>query len=93
MRDPCAPPPGTHRLCLTLLPALHLLLLLQPPPLPLPLLLRSRSSSCPYLLLCLTELRRARRRWGRAQEVPGEDPKLTAEYAAHFIAGAQRGTL
>jgi beta-glucosidase-like glycosyl hydrolase len=30
-------------------------------------------------------------RWGRAQEVPGECPKLTAEYAAHLIGGAQRG--
>jgi hypothetical protein len=30
-------------------------------------------------------------RWGRAQEVPGECPMLTSEYAAHFIGGAQRG--
>jgi len=26
-----------------------------------------------------------------SQEVPGECSKLTSEYAAHFIGGAQRG--
>ena len=30
-------------------------------------------------------------RWGRSQEVPGECSHLTAEYAAHFISGAQFG--
>ena len=30
-------------------------------------------------------------RWGRAQEVPGEDPLLTSEFAAHLITAAQRG--
>jgi len=28
-------------------------------------------------------------RWGRAQEVPGEDPFLTGEYAAAFVTGMQ----
>ena len=32
-------------------------------------------------------------RWGRAQEVPGECPFLTAEYAAEIIAAAQNFTL
>jgi Glycosyl hydrolase family 3 N terminal domain len=30
-------------------------------------------------------------RWGRGQETPGEDPFLSAEYAAHFIKGFQQG--
>ena len=30
-------------------------------------------------------------RWGRAQEVPGEDPKLTSEYGVAYIQGMQRG--
>ncbi|KAK8814418.1 hypothetical protein WA158_008280 [Blastocystis sp. Blastoise] len=30
-------------------------------------------------------------RWGRAQEVPGEDPFLTATYALHFVKGMQEG--
>jgi beta-glucosidase-like glycosyl hydrolase len=28
-------------------------------------------------------------RWGRGQEVPGEDPYLTAEYVAHYSTGLQ----
>ena len=28
-------------------------------------------------------------RWGRAQEVPGEDPYLTGEYGVHVIRGTQ----
>ena len=31
-------------------------------------------------------------RWGRAQEVPGEDPYLTGEYAAALVDATQRGT-
>lgn len=30
-------------------------------------------------------------RWGRAQEVPGEDPTLTAEYATAIVNATQRG--
>jgi hypothetical protein len=30
-------------------------------------------------------------RWGRGQEVPGEDPKLTSEYVTHFSNGIQHG--
>ena len=30
-------------------------------------------------------------RWGRGQEVPGEDPYLTAEYVAHYSRGLQEG--
>lgn len=30
-------------------------------------------------------------RWGRSQEVTGECPLLNAEFAAHFIGGAQNG--
>eukprot|EP00117_Sycon_ciliatum_P005145 scpid90606/ scgid9214/ Probable exo-1,4-beta-xylosidase bxlB; 1,4-beta-D-xylan xylohydrolase bxlB; Beta-xylosidase bxlB; Xylobiase bxlB len=30
-------------------------------------------------------------RWGRGQEVPGEDPFLTAEYVAHYSRGLQEG--
>jgi beta-D-xylosidase 4 len=30
-------------------------------------------------------------RWGRAQEVPGEDPYLTSEYAVHLVNGMQYG--
>ncbi len=30
-------------------------------------------------------------RWGRAQEVPGEDPTLTSEYAVAIVNGTQRG--
>jgi hypothetical protein len=30
-------------------------------------------------------------RWGRAQEVPGEDPTLTSKYATAFITGLQLG--
>ena len=28
-------------------------------------------------------------RWGRAQEVPGEDPYLTGEYGVHVVRGTQ----
>lgn len=28
-------------------------------------------------------------RWGRNQEVPGEDPMLTGQYAANFVRGLQ----
>jgi beta-D-xylosidase 4 len=30
-------------------------------------------------------------RWGRGQEVPGEDPVLTSEYVKHFSQGLQHG--
>lgn len=30
-------------------------------------------------------------RWGRCQEVPGEDPFLTTEYAVHIVNGTQYG--
>ena len=30
-------------------------------------------------------------RWGRGQEVPGEDPMLTAEYVYHYSRGLQEG--
>eukprot|EP01116_Phalansterium_solitarium_P000419 TRINITY_DN10277_c0_g1_i1.p1 TRINITY_DN10277_c0_g1~~TRINITY_DN10277_c0_g1_i1.p1 ORF type:complete len:893 (+),score=326.58 TRINITY_DN10277_c0_g1_i1:215-2893(+) len=30
-------------------------------------------------------------RWGRGQETPGEDPYLTATYAANFVPGMQQG--
>ena len=30
-------------------------------------------------------------RWGRNQEVPGEDPTLTSAYAAAFVTGLQGG--
>ena len=30
-------------------------------------------------------------RWGRGQEVPGEDPTLTAEYVYHYSRGLQEG--
>jgi beta-D-xylosidase 4 len=32
-------------------------------------------------------------RWGRGQEVPGEDPVLTSEYVRHFSAGLQYGNV
>jgi len=32
-------------------------------------------------------------RWGRGQETPGEDPALTSEYAARFLAGMQGADL
>ena len=33
-------------------------------------------------------------RWGRNQEVPGEDPMLTGQYAANFVQGPwQRGNI
>ena len=30
-------------------------------------------------------------RWGRGQEVPGEDPELTSHYAVNFVRGLQEG--
>ncbi|CAN5965609.1 unnamed protein product [Sphagnum jensenii] len=30
-------------------------------------------------------------RWGRTQETPGEDPKLTSTYAVYFVKGLQEG--
>ena len=30
-------------------------------------------------------------RWGRAQEVPGEDPYLTSEYGSYIISGETNG--
>ncbi|XP_024364102.1 probable beta-D-xylosidase 5 [Physcomitrium patens] len=30
-------------------------------------------------------------RWGRTQETPGEDPKLSSGYAVHFVKGLQEG--
>jgi beta-D-xylosidase 4 len=30
-------------------------------------------------------------RWGRGQEVPGEDPVLTSEYVKHFSQGLMHG--
>lgn len=30
-------------------------------------------------------------RWGRGQEVPGEDPTLTSEYVMHYSRGMQEG--
>ncbi|CAM6007271.1 unnamed protein product [Sphagnum balticum] len=30
-------------------------------------------------------------RWGRTQETPGEDPKLTSTYAVYFVKGVQEG--
>ena len=32
-------------------------------------------------------------RWGRAQEVMGDDPTLTSDLVARFVAGAQHNTL
>lgn len=34
-------------------------------------------------------LLRMRRRWGRGEETPGEDPKINGEYAQAFVTGMQ----
>ena len=38
-------------------------------------------------------LRRGGFRWGRGQEVPGEDPLVSSSYGEHFVKGLQQGTL